>query len=195
MTAPTQLQTLSLDEFVERYGEQGPFEYIDGEMIPVAPQVSGSGYFGSELFFSLSLHVRQHNLGVVFTDTPFVITLDRSQWVVGSRTPDVMFYSTERFEQFKQDYPDWKSIPVVGVPDFVAEIVSPTDRFTKVSSKISRYMADGVKLLWAFDWEAKTVQVHLPGSNQISTHSGDATLSANPIIPAYELKLAEFFKD
>jgi Uma2 family endonuclease len=188
-------QTLSLDEFVERYGEQGPFEYIDGEMIPLVPKVTRPALIKGELFLSLAPYVRQHNLGVVFTDTPFIITLDRSQWVVGSRTPDVMFYSTERFEQFKRDYPDWKSIPVVGAPDFVAEIVSPTDRFTKVSTKFSRYMTDGVKLLWSFDWESKTAQVHVSGSNQITNYSGDATLSADPVIPGYELKLSEFFSD
>jgi Uma2 family endonuclease len=189
------IQPLSLDEFVERYGEQGPFEYIDGEMIPITPKLTRPSLIKGELFLSLAPYIRKHHLGIAFMDTPFVITLDRSQWVVGSRTPDVMFYSTERFEQFKQDYPDWKSIPVVGAPDFVAEIVSPTDRFTKVSTKISRYMADGVKLLWAFDWEAKTAQVHIPESNHITSYNGDAVLKADPIIPGYELKLAEFFKD
>jgi hypothetical protein len=43
MTTPTQTQTLSLDDFVERYGEHGPFEFIDAEMMLVALQVSGSG--------------------------------------------------------------------------------------------------------------------------------------------------------
>lgn len=66
----TQTRALSLEEFVERYGEDGPFEFIDGEMIPLAPQVSGSGYLGGELFFSLSGYVRQHQLGIIFTDTP-----------------------------------------------------------------------------------------------------------------------------
>jgi Uma2 family endonuclease len=189
----TQTGTLSLDEFVERYGEDGPFEYIDGEMIPLAPQVSGSGFLGGELFFSLSSYVRQHKLGIVFTETPFVLTLDRSRWVTGARTPDVMFYSTERFEQFKQDFPDWKSIPVVGAPDFVAEIVSPTDRFTHVSTKSDRYIADGVKLLWVLDWEAETAQVRDLNSNQITTYHAESTLKADPVIAGYELNLSQFF--
>ncbi len=34
---------LSLDEFVQRYETEGPFEFIDGEFIPVSPVVAGHG--------------------------------------------------------------------------------------------------------------------------------------------------------
>ena len=193
MATPTQLQTLSLDEFVERYGEQGPFEYIDGEMIPVAPQVSGSGYLGGEFFISLSIHVRENKLGVVFTEVPFVLTLDRSRWVRGSRIPDVMFYSSDRFKQFQEAYPDWDTIPVVGAPDFAAEVISPTDSFTEVSRKVARYLADGVKMVWVLERQGKTIQVHIANSNQITTYSGDMTISADPIIPGYAVSLAQLF--
>ena len=186
-------QQITLEAFVEQYSDNGPFEFIDGEFIPVPPQVTGSGRMGGELYFLIKQHIRPDNLGEVFIENPFVITLDRSQWVTGSRVPDVMFYSAARFKQFTKAYPDWESIPVVDAPDFVAEIVSPTDRFTKVSSKVARYLNDGVMLIWVLDRQAKSIQVHTQGSNQITTYSGDVTLSADPVIPGFALDLKRFF--
>jgi Uma2 family endonuclease len=193
MTTPTQAQVLSLDEFVQRYGEQGPFEYIDGEMIPVAPQVSGSGYVGGEFYLLVATHVHQHQLGMIFNETPFVLTMDTSRWVTGSRVPDVMYYSVERFTRFVQAYPDWQAIPIVGAPDFVAEVVSPTDSFTEVSRKVIRYLNDGVKMVWLLDWQEKSIQVRVPDSNQIATFSGDTIVSAHPVIPHFEVKLPQLF--
>lgn len=186
-------QALTIEEFVQRYGESGPFEYVDGEFMPVAPQVTGSGRAGGSLYRLIANHTDEHDLGEVFIETPFVLTFDRSRWVAGSRVPDVMFYSKPRFEQFKQDYPDWESIPVVGAPDFVAEIVSPTDSFTEVSDKVRRYLDDGVQLVWVVDWRAKTIQTHAAGSNQILTFSAADTLSADPVIPDFTLELVQYF--
>jgi len=186
-------QQLTLTAFVERYSDEGPFEYIDGEFVPVTPQVAGSGRLGGEFYFLLKQHVRQNELGEVFVETPFVMTLDGSRWVTGSWVPDVMFYTAERFRQFTEAYPDWESLPVVGAPDFVAEIVSPTDRFSKVSGKVARYLSDGVALIWVIDREAKSIQVHTQGSNQITTYSGDDTLTADPTVPGFVVDLKSFF--
>ena len=186
-------QALTIEDFVQRYGDDGPFEYLDGEFMPVAPQVSGSGRAGGSLYRLLANHVDEHDLGEVFIETPFVLTLDRSRWVTGSRVPDVMFYSQQRFEQFTQDYPDWETIPVVGAPDFVAEIVSPTDSFTEVSDKVRRYLDDGVQLVWVVDWRAKTIQTHAQGNNQSLTFSATDSLSADPVIAGFTLELEKYF--
>lgn len=186
-------QTLTIEDFVQRYADDGPFELVDGEMIPVTPQVLGSGRTGGLLYRLVANYVYDNGLGEVLIETPFVITLDRSRWVTGSRVPDVMFYTTERFESFKQAYADWESIPVVGAPDFAAEIVSPTDSFTDVSRKVERYLDDGVKLIWAVDWQAKTIQARAAGSNQITTFGREDTISADAIIPGYELDLTQLF--
>lgn len=186
-------QQLTLEAFVERYGDDGPFEYLDGEFVPVTPQVIGSGRLGGLFYRLLSKHVYDNDLGEVFIETPFVITLDRSRWVAGSRVPDVMFYNAERFKQFKQAYPDWESIPAVGAPDFVAEIVSPTDRFSEISGKIARYLDDGVSLVWVIDRLTRSIQAHNQGSNQIMTYSSDDKPTAEPVIPSFVLDLKSFF--
>ncbi|MAS32372.1 MAG: hypothetical protein CL610_00100 [Anaerolineaceae bacterium] len=193
MVTPAQTQTLTLDQFVEHYGEQGPFEYIDGEMIPVAPQVSGSGYTGGKFYRVLSTHVETQQVGIVFIETPFVLTLDKSRWVTGSRVPDVMYYSAERFRQFQAEYPDWESIPVVGAPDFVAEVVSPTDGFSDVSQKVAHYLADGVNMVWLLDWQQKAIQVHLPETNHITTFNINDHIRADPVIPGFEIQLLQLF--
>ena len=188
------IQNLTLEAFVEKYGDEGPFEYIDGKFVPVTPQVAGSGHLGGEFFFHLKRYVDEHNLGEVFIETPFVLTLDRSRWATGSRVPDVMFYSAAHFKQITEDYPDWESIPLVGPPDFVAEIVSPTDSFTEITEKVARYLDDGVALVWVMDRAQKLIQVHSAGSKQITSYHRDDTVSADPVIPGYELQLNQLFK-
>lgn len=186
--------TLTIETFVEKYGDEGPFEYIDGEFVTGAPQVAGSGWLGGEFFFHLKSHVKQHDLGEVFIETPFVIAMDHSRWVTGSRVPDVMFYTVSHFEQMTQDFPDWETIPLVGAPDFVAEIVSPTDRFSDVSAKVARYLADGVRLIWLLDREQKTIQIHTQGSKQATTYQADETVSADAVIPGYSLILNDLLR-
>jgi Uma2 family endonuclease len=81
----------------------------------------------------------------------------------------------------------------VGAPDFVAEIVSPTDRYSDVHAKVRRYLADGVRLVWVIDQAEKTIRAHHPDSDQIATARGNSRISADPVIPNFELQLTQLF--
>jgi Uma2 family endonuclease len=157
----------------------------------MAPQALGSGRLGGKFYRHLADYVDENQLGEVLIEVPFVLTMDRSRWVTGSRVPDVMFYTATRFKAFTEEFPDWESIPAVGAPDFVAEIVSPTDRFSDVSAKVARYLDDGVRLVWLLDREQQRIQVHIQGSNQSTVFQLDETVSADPVIPGYTLALSE----
>jgi Uma2 family endonuclease len=50
------------------------------------------------------------------------------------------------------------SYPII-VPDFVAEIVSPTDTRPKMVAKVRRYIAEGVRLVWLIWPTSHTVDV------------------------------------
>ncbi|MBZ0289040.1 MAG: Uma2 family endonuclease, partial [Anaerolineae bacterium] len=138
-----QIPVISVDDFVERFANEGPFEYVDGEVIPLTPQIARSSRVGGRLFRKLADYVDEHESGEVFSETPFVLTLGNPNWVKGSRVPDIMFYSAERLKNLAEVVPDWEDKPLIGAPDFVAEVVSPTDRYTEVYAKVAGYLRDG----------------------------------------------------
>jgi Uma2 family endonuclease len=183
---------MSMDEFTEAYGE-APFELIDGEKIPMSPNVSGHTHHIRNLFTPMYVHVSQHDLGEVYSEGVFVLE-EKSDWVKGSRTPDILFFAKDRIEPYKADRPDWQDKPFILVPDLVVEIVSPTDRYSQISVKVDKYLADGVRMVIVVDYQAKQIAVHVPGNQERTFLSGDATLDCSPVIPGLKIPLKKIFE-
>jgi Uma2 family endonuclease len=190
----TQAKHYTIDEFAQRYSEN-PFEFIDGEEIPISPQTARSGRVGGRLFLHLSNHVFEHQLGEVFIEVPFVLTETvTADWVTGARVPDVTFVSKARIDQLVQARPNWEDGPLTLIPDLVVEIVSPTDRFSKVSEKVARYLRDGMKLIWVLDPQQRTVTIYAAGSNQQTILSGGDIPTGADVISGFEIRVEQFLK-
>jgi Uma2 family endonuclease len=188
----TDASPITVEEFMRLYDEHGPFEWIEGERVPVTPQVTRSARIAGRLFRALADYVEAQNLGEVFIETLFVLTA-KSDWVTGSRVPDVMFVQAARLTQLAEDDPGWENKPLTLVPDLVAEIVSPTDRLVDVDKKIARYLADGVRLVWLVEPEGQTLTIYTPDSKQCTRLGHDDTLSGGDVIPGFELPVARLF--
>ncbi|MBN2303875.1 MAG: Uma2 family endonuclease [Anaerolineae bacterium] len=193
----TSTAPITLEQFMQWYDERGPFEMIEGEIVPVpsqiAPQITRSSRIAGRLFRAVADYVDAHTLGEVFIETPFVLTQD-TNWVTGSRVPDVMFVTAARLARLAADVPDWEDKPLLLVPDWIAEIVSPTDRLSEVDRKIARYLDDGARLVWVIEPEGQTVTIHTPGSKQITRLGVEDTLSGGDVIPGLELPVAGLFE-
>ncbi|MBI5930093.1 MAG: Uma2 family endonuclease [Chloroflexi bacterium] len=183
---------ISLDEFMELYSDEGPFELIDGERISVSPQVTRSGRIAGRLFRFMANHSDENELGEVFSEVPFVIT-PQLNWVKGSRVPDIMFIRAERLAVLAESDPEWEEKPLTIVPDLVVEVVSPTDRLTKVNRKISRYLKDGVLVIWLVDADSKTVTIYKQGQTNLERLTVDDMLSGGEIIPGFEVAVSKLF--
>jgi Uma2 family endonuclease len=188
----TAVAVMTLDQFMQRYSDQGPFELIDGAPIPVNPQITRSARIAGRLFVEMTLYVKAKDLGEVFSETPFALTAD-SSWVTGSRVPDLMFVQAERLTKLAADDPQWEDKPLLLVPDLVVEIVSPTDRASEISKKIARYVDDGVRVVWLIEPETQTVTVYTSGSKQITQWSSGDTLDGGDMIPGFAMPVAGLF--
>ncbi|MCB9460206.1 MAG: Uma2 family endonuclease [Anaerolineaceae bacterium] len=186
-----QTQSMALDAFIEAYG-QTPFEYVNGEQTILAPQVTRSSRNAGFIFRYLARFVDENQLGEVFIEAPFVL-LDDSNWVHGSRTPDVMFYSQAQLEIIKRD-PEWEDKPLIGPPLLAVEVVSPTDRYTDVSKKVVGYLEDGVQLIWVVEPKEQVVTVHEAGSNQHMRLTIGSSLDGHDILPDFSLSLSDLFQ-
>jgi Uma2 family endonuclease len=142
---------MPLDEYILLSNDQ-PFEIINGERIPRLPHVFGHSEVIRHLFILLDRFVQAHNLGEVFSETTFILPdADDSDWVEGSRIPDLMFFAGDRLAKYKADHANYRVRPIALVPDFVIEVVSPTDKVSELDEKIDAYLADGVRLIWTVD--------------------------------------------
>ncbi|MDX2139761.1 MAG: Uma2 family endonuclease [Chloroflexota bacterium] len=192
MIAPAveRIDALPLEEFVQRYEVEGPFELIDGEIVAKMPNVSGHAKPIKRLFIAF-LAFEAQGIGEVFQETTFVLT-DDPRWVKGSRIPDVMFVLKAKLEAF-QSIPDHELKPYILVPDIAVEVVSPTDQYSDVMKKVRRYLADGVTLVWVVDPQIREVMVFRHGVDQPTILMGDDILTADPVLTGYAMKLSDLF--
>lgn len=76
------------------------------------------------------------------------------------RSPDASWIAIDRWEALTDDQQEGFGL----CPDFVIELVSPSDRAAQVKKKIlEEWMANGVKLAWVIDTKKRTVTMYRTG--------------------------------
>jgi len=191
MDAPlTETKLMSMEDWLDQFGDE-PFEFVDGEKIPMSPSVSGSNYTARILEKALDRVVEAQKLGEVLVEATFVFT-DNPQWVRRSLIPDVAFVKLEKLVAFRTRYPNWKELPYMIVPDLVVEVLSPTDRQSDVRRKTARYFEEGVQLVWVVDYLNEVVEV-FNKTGFVRELTNTDTLTAGDIIPCFELTLETLF--
>ncbi len=79
-------------------------------------------------------------------------------------------------------------------PDFVVEIMSPSDRLTKAKDKMDEYVVSGVRLGWLVDRANRIVYVYRPNI-AVATLLNPATVSGDPELPGLVVDMARVFQD
>lgn len=185
---------MPLDEFLEQASRER-FELIDGERRPKVPTVSGHSELIRLLFVALYLWSVEHAVGEVFAETTFVLNDSLAgDWVKGARIPDVMVLDRAKLAAWKQATPDSVARPYAVVPDLVAEVVSPGDRYSEVGDKVQLYLRDGVRVVWVIDPQQRNVTVHTAGQPNPVVLRGEAVLSGGDVLPGFALPLADLFR-
>jgi Uma2 family endonuclease len=189
--APDYSNLLTLAAYSRLFDQQGAFEIIDGVRIPKMPNLAQHIVLINLLAFLLKSHCMLNKLGEVFSEATFV-DLYQTNWVKGSRIPDVLFFSAARWQAYIENTPDWGKKPFVLIPDLVVEVVSENDSFPNLQRKVETYLRDGVRLVWVIDPDGTRVTVYQ--GDRFQTLTKNDTLSGADVIPGFELKLAELFQ-
>lgn len=109
MTSTSEKIGMSPEAFMRRYSDEGPFELIEGEIVPLSPQVMGSAWIAGKLFLLFALHLEEKTPDYVFIEAPFTLKpFGDPDWVSGSRVPDMMFVRPERMNPYTEAYPNWR---------------------------------------------------------------------------------------
>ncbi len=152
----------------------------EGELIIMSPTGSETGRKNSDLNYQLQAWNRKHKLGVVFdSSTGFTLPSE------AKRSPDVSWISLERWNSLT---PEEKKGFAPIAPDFVIELMSPTDDLLTVQEKMKEYMSNGVCLGWLINPEDKQVEVYRPGKvKEVLDHPN--ILANNDILPGLIVEL------
>lgn len=109
---------MSMADFLARSVKEGPFELIDGEVVPKMLTGWGQSKFAKRLFVAL-LTQEQKGIGQVFPETTYVLMYS-PEWVKGSRVPDLLFVRSERLAEYESGNPTTDSMPLL--PDFALNL-------------------------------------------------------------------------
>ena len=198
MSTPTvQRLGMALDDYMQRYVDEGRFEIIDGDVLYLSPHASEHGLIVRWLFVKLFQFLTGNPDWEVFQKLAFAQidwgTPEASNWVKGALEPDIMVVSKMKLAESRAARPDWRRWPVTIVPALVIEVVSPSDRYKEIMDKIAAYLRLGVTMIWLIDPHQRTVNMYEPGKSAPTVIHGDLPLVAADVLPGLSLSLAELF--
>jgi Uma2 family endonuclease len=155
-----------------------------GNLIVMSPTGSQSGKFNITLAFQIELWNRQSKLGIVFdSSTGFKL----SNGAV--RSPDVSWIEISRWNSLS-DQQKRGFAPIE--PDFVIELMSPTDDLLTIQKKMAEYINCGVKLGWLINPDEKQVQIYRI-SQEKEVINNPSQLSGENVLTKLTVDLREIF--
>ena len=111
---------------------------------------------------------------------------------VAKRQPDVSWISSARYEALapeerRRDY--WPT-----VPEFVIEILSPSDRLSQQQEKMDEWLSGGVSVGWLIDPFEQEVYVYRPGAEP-RLHRRPSELEVGPELPGLAISFNRIWTD
>ncbi len=160
----------------------------EGELIIISPTGGTAGRKNSRLIQQLRNWTDIAQTGEVFDSSTVFILPNGAR-----RSPDVSWITLERWNQLTTAQQD--GFPPVA-PDFVIELVSPSDiknqRYADLQAKMQEYLDNGVKLGWLIEPSTKIVEIYRLGQKkEILNHP--QTLSGEPMLLGFILDLSEIW--
>jgi Uma2 family endonuclease len=160
----------------------------DGELIIMSPTGGTAGEKNFNLYLDFGIWNRQTKLGKAFDSSTIFVLPNGAR-----RSPDVSWIKLERWNQLTGAQQD--GFPPLA-PDFVIELVSPSDlknqRYKDLQEKMQEYIDNGVQLGWLIEPAAKTVEIYRP-DKQVEVLKNTQTLLGETVLPGFILDLGEIF--
>ncbi|MEO0801519.1 MAG: Uma2 family endonuclease [Cyanobacteria bacterium J06642_2] len=101
------------------------------------------------------------------------------------RSPDAAWMLLSRWQTLT---PQQQTRFVPLCPDFVVELLSPSDNLATTQAKMQEYMASGARLGWLINRRDRRVEVYRPHETFV-TLDGPGMLSGDPILSGFSLDL------
>ncbi len=151
-----------------------------GKIIIMSPTGGETGNRNFEIGADFAIWNRQAKLGVAF-DSSTCFKLPNG----ANRSPDVAWIQQARWDALT---PQQKEIFPPIAPDFVLELMSPSDTLLETQAKLQEYMANGVRLGWLIDRKTRRVEIYRRGE-PVEVLNDPISLSGENVLPEFMLSL------
>jgi Uma2 family endonuclease len=152
----------------------------EGKLIIMPPSGGESSNQSSTVSGWLFVWNQQTKLGLTF-DANGGYNLPKG----GTRAPDASWLRRERWEALSPEERQ-KSLPLC--PDFLVEVMSPTDSLTETRRKMEEYRENGARLGWLINPRRRQVEVYRLGKD-VEILDNPASLSGEDVLPGFTLSL------
>jgi Uma2 family endonuclease len=159
-------------------------ELVDGQIVEWDVTTLRHGSVIALLTIIIGGFVRERRLGQL-VDADALVKIQSSEH--DARGGDLIFYQRDRF-------PANVDAPATDVaPDFVVEVLSPSDRATMVEAKIDDWLRAGVRLLWYVNARSGLTMVYRAG--EVQRVQPDRELDGGEVLPGFTLRMADVLRE
>ena len=134
-----------------------------GEIVIVPPAGAESDYRSLEIAGELRAWAKKDGRGVVFGSSVEFLLRNGA-----ALSPDAAWVSHEKLAGLSKE--ERRKFPRL-VPDFIAEVMSPTDRLPVAQAKMREWLENGVSLGWLVDGDRQTLYIFQPGQEMETKRS------------------------
>ncbi|MEG3960072.1 Uma2 family endonuclease [Microcoleus sp. herbarium2] len=156
----------------------------NGELIVMPPTGGETGKSNSTANAQIWTWNDRTELGEVF-DSSTGFTLPNK----ADRSPDASWVEKSRWSALTPEQRE-KFIPLC--PDFVLELVSPSDSLKKTQEKMQEYMENGCPLGWLINHKKREFEIYRPGQD-VEVLQSPLTLSGENVLPGFVLNLQKIW--
>ena len=181
--ATTKTQLMTAEELLLLREDRQRYELVRG-VLRTRPLIGHlDSYYALNVGSELFMHVEANRLGRAYSsNTGFLLERD-PDYVLA---PDASFVRQERVETATEERGYFP-----GAPDFVAEVISPSDRYADVDDKVKEWLNAGTRMVVVVNPRDRTVSVHTPKS--VITLTESDTLDGGDVVPGWRLPVADIF--
>ncbi|MGY2766288.1 Uma2 family endonuclease [Thermostichus sp. MS-CIW-26] len=155
-----------------------------GELVIMSPTGGETGNLNFEIAGEVYVWNRQSGRGKSF-DSSTGFSLPSGS----DRSPDLAWIPIEKWEALD---PSVRQGFLPLCPDFVVEILSPTDSWIQTQAKMQEYMDNGCRLGWLLDPKAKRVMIYRQGQAPQLVEDPE-TLSGEDVLPGFTLPIRKIW--
>ncbi|MEO5650932.1 MAG: Uma2 family endonuclease [Ginsengibacter sp.] len=178
------LKNMSDEEFFNfcAQNKKTRIERDENQQIYIMPPVgNNSSAQNSILIFELVLWNKTYKKGIVFDSSAGFFLPDKSM-----KSPDAAWISNERWITISTE--DKKKFAYIA-PDFVIELMSPSDKVSELQTKMKKWIANGVLLAWLIVPETQHAFIYRKDGSTGIIKGFEGKLSGEDVLPEFVLNL------
>ena len=151
-----------------------------GELIIMSPAGGETGNSNAGLTAQIWIWNESHKLGKVF-DSSTGFKLPNG----ADRSPDASWVKLERWNALTRE--QQKKFPPL-CPDFVVELMSPSDSLKETQDKMKEYRDNGAVLGWLINRKSRQVEIYRL-NQEVEVLESPAAVSGEDVLPGFILNL------